>query len=452
MKWILLLALLTLIPIVSTTIGSDRRVAKMAAFAYGFLPFVIAQWHLYMAAISWGTWPGHTVGLEFSILDAISIGVLIGTRKVKGGPDISRQLWFYAFAVAVSVVLAGARVPAVFYLWQVIRMILAYQAVRRLIPFPGSAVTLVSGATIGTIIQALYSIRDYSEGLIQASGNLGSQNMLGLTTHLAVLPALGLLLAGSKGILPKIGPIAGALVAVLTASRATIGLFFIGAGGLVALSAMKNMTPRKGAILGWAVALGVIAAPFALQSLARRQTYNSTEASNNERNAFETATWAMVRDHPLGVGANQYVITANTAGYYSRAGVSWTTAGKSATVHNSYLLVLAETGYLGLLAMVTVLGSALVIGLKAAWRFRKDRRSDLLLGATVALLITCMHLRYEWLFVFWLLQYMLAANFGLIMGVARELGYGVRRPRKRVEAGEAELEPVPAGAAASPAE
>ena len=59
----------------------------------------------------------------------------------------------------------------------------------------------------------------------------------------------------------------------------------------------------------------------------------------------------MIADHPLGVGANQYVIVANTGGYSARAGVPWNTDERAAPVHDAYYLVTAELGFLGLFGL-----------------------------------------------------------------------------------------------------
>src|SRR5258708_24919325 len=107
----------------------------------------------------------------------------------------------------------------------------------------------------------------------------------------------------------------------------------------------------------------------------------------------------MVGDHPMGVGANHYVIVANTEGYSDRAGVIPTSGSRGANVHNVYWLVLAETGYVGIAAFLLLLAQPLFMAFRTAWSHRRDWRGDVLLGLGVALLAVYVHSLLEWAFL-----------------------------------------------------
>ncbi len=63
MKWIALL-LFILIGIGATiAIQRDKRAGLAVAFLLGFLPFVMAPWHLLIAPYSMASWPGYVKGL-----------------------------------------------------------------------------------------------------------------------------------------------------------------------------------------------------------------------------------------------------------------------------------------------------------------------------------------------------------------------------------------------------
>ena len=106
----------------------------------------------------------------------------------------------------------------------------------------------------------------------------------------------------------------------------------------------------------------------------------------------------MLSDHPLGVGANNFVVVAIVEGYTRKRGVGYNS--RLAHVHNIYWLVAAETGYLGLITFVLLLLHPISVAFLCGWRNRKDRRGELLLGFGVALLIVYIHSFFEWILYF----------------------------------------------------
>jgi O-antigen ligase len=152
-------------------------------------------------------------------------------------------------------------------------------------------------------------------------------------------------------------------------------------------------------------------------------------AEDLERVAFEKAAWAMIADSPLGVGPNHYVFIANTEGYSERAGVIWSSGSRSTNVHNSYLLVLAETGYLGLLTLSLVFASGLFYAFSSAVRFRKYVGSEVFIGLGCALISLILHSCYEWMLVIFPSQYLLAVVLGLISGMRSF--YSLKRSEER---------------------
>ena len=338
---------------------------------------------------------------------------------------------FYALAILLSAFHSDPPMASVFYLWQFGRMALCYYAVVKLCTYPTGSTEIVKGWAIGLGIQAAYTIQQHLAGDLQAAGTLGHQNTLGMVSNLVVLPAFALLLTRQRGWAWRAGPLFGLLVAIFTASRATIGLAGAGYATTYLLSAVHRWTPRKAKIGGAGLVVLAIATPLALQQLGRRAENLKLEEVYDERAAFEHAAWMMIGDHPFGVGANQYVNRANTDGYSARAGVAWNSGSRTANVHNSYLLVLAETGYIGLLAMVLFLATPIVFALRYAWRNKRDQRSELLIGLASALIIVSVHFKYEFAFVIYPVQYLLASNVGLIAGLSNQIAAAKRERRRQ---------------------
>src|SRR3546814_15061523 len=99
----------------------------------------------------------------------------------------------------------------------------------------------------------------------------------------------------------------------------------------------------------------------------------------------------------MGVGANQYVVTANADGYSERAGVTWSYASRSTNVHNMYLLTGAELGWIGLASLILLFAWTVLRGLHFAFRHRRAPRGDVELGARVAILVTALNVTVDWI-------------------------------------------------------
>ena len=433
MKWILLLAFIALCPVMMSQLRQKPRYMKWAAFAFGLLPFELAMWHLYIAPYGWPGWPGHTKGFELSILDFLAVAVIVVTRG--RGPS-AKSVWpwlFYAFGIAIAMPHSGAMTASNFYLWQVLRMSLIFVATVRLSAYPRTGEYLLFGVFIGVISQVYYVGQQMLQGVPQAFGAFGSQNLLGLITHLAFVTSLGFLLVGKhvKFALPTLA--AAVFVDLQTASRATLGFAAVGSVIMILFSCTKQFTGRKGGVVVAALVAGALLTPLAYGSLGKRTTKNAVASSNAERDAFKRASWMIINDYPLGTGANEYVIVSNIQGYAQRAGVNWNSGSRGTNVHDSYLLVLAETSVVGLLGMIAVLFAPVLRAIRGAFRYRRDPRSDVVLAMGVAMLAVAVHLWFEWAFVLFTVQYMLAAFGGMSSGLVAQMAADARvRSRKKV--------------------
>jgi O-antigen ligase len=387
----------------------------------GFLPFALVPLHLNMAAISWPTWPGHVRGTEFSALDALALALYFSLPRSPHLLPFRLSMALYFFAALLSAVSAEGPVAALFYVWQLARMFLVYAVVTRGCANPRVPLALLMGMAAGLFMEAgVVLFQRFGLHMLQAVGTIGHQNKLGMITHFIVFPFFALMLAGRLGWRPAAVVVAGVVVEVLTTSRATLGLAGLGYATVFVLSALREWTYRKGLVLLIAVGAIVLLAPFALSSISHRGA-TQLEDSDDERIRLKSAAAMMLSDYPLGVGANNFVVVANTHGYYQRAGVAW--ASYSAHVHNVYWLVVAETGYLGLITYVLLLLQPLTMAFRFGWRNLGDQRSDLLLGLGVVLFIVYVHCLVEWVFISYEVQYMCAMAMGLVAGLAMQLSH-----------------------------
>ena len=424
MKWAALLFFILVAVGLAHALRTDRRAAPVAAFVLGFLPFVMTPWHLIIAPYAIPAWPGYVKGWEVGLIDAIAMACLVGTPRARFRLPFKFAFLLYIVATVLSVYLAPNPKIALSYTIQLARIFLVFAAVARLSSSPSGLKAILQGLFIGLSFQALMAILARLDGAIQTGGSFGHQNLLGFVSHLVFIPAFGLLLSGLWRRWAIIGLISGAVVIALTVSRATIAFAAMGLIVTFLLSATSRWSARKAGVGLASLALIGLAFPFIHYSFERRfETQGSSgfAAPDEERHAFEVAAKTMIADHPFGVGANHYVVVANTQGYNDRAGVIWATGSRATNVHNSFLLIQAETGYFGLFAVILLLGTAVVSSLVQAFRGRRYAQADVLIGIVGGLSAMILHSFYEWMLVTYQAQYFLAVSLGMAAGTIRQL-------------------------------
>ena len=432
MKWVFFIIAASLVWPVSVQLrGKPNERLRLFALL-GFLPYVTTYLHLYMAIDPWD-WVGYVKGAELSILDLTALTLYLSLHGPYARLPFRISMAAYFFAVVLSATQAKFPQTALFYSWQIARVFLLYATVYRgICADPRVSSAILKGIAAGIIMEAGITLwQRFGLGVAQTPGTYVHQNTLGLVTHFVVFPFFALLLAGRRSWLVTAALLSGVIVEVLTASRGTILLAAFGFATVFLLSAARRWTSRKAVALLTAVASIVVIAPLTASSLQHRFAESGTEVAlldeDSERLAYKKAAADMLWDHPLGVGANNFTFVANVEGYFLRAGEASYFSGLSGNVHNIYWLTAAETGYIGLIALVILLLQPLIAAFACSLRYVGDERGDLLLGMGVTLLVIYLHSFVEWVFVTFDLQYPFAIEIGLVAGVARELGYWRRR-------------------------
>lgn len=421
MRIVGILLILLSIPAFIAWLRQCPRQRKWAYLALGLLPFAIGAFNLDAALINWDGWPGYAKGMVVSLLDTLAFAILFTSRRPFARLPLLGVFILYIFAACVSVAVSTLPMSSAFYVFQLLRVLLVFAAVASFAGQPGAVRWLCIGLALGAMFQGVMTIEQKFSGAIQASGTMGHQNLLGLMLHFVTLPLLALLLAGERNKLIMLGVLAALIAVALGVSRGAIGFVALGIALLFLLSMARRPTAHKWKIVGLAVLAMMVVVPVAISSIQDRFVSRSIyEGPDGERLAFERAAQMMWDDHPLGVGANQYVVTANAQGYSARAGVIWNYASRSTNVHHLYLLTGAEMGWLGLIALLAFLVWPVLRGLHFSFRYRTDPRGDIVLGASVAVFVTALHGLIEWVLVTGHAQYVLAISMGIIAGSIRQ--------------------------------
>ena len=129
MKWLGLFITLAAIVPLSVWLREKQNQGPKIWMLVGFLPFVLVPLHLLAAPISWPEWPGFVQGAEFTVLDALALSLYISTPPAPLPFRLSMALYF--LAVLLSTFEGRTPIPALFYVWQLLRMFVVYAAVTR---------------------------------------------------------------------------------------------------------------------------------------------------------------------------------------------------------------------------------------------------------------------------------------------------------------------------------
>lgn len=345
---------------------------------------------------------GHAFFVPISIagmqiaLGVAAAGLLLALPRPLRTPLDLPVLAFVGLAVLSELSAPGGPPPLAFAtLW---RSVLGFFVVAhglRLLPHD-AALKLVFCACAGLVLSSLVGLVQYRTGidlvylahlrgaaaLVEAPGVPGRFGAMGFFTsrltfgHSATVLATFLLGALAAGAVPvrRVWIAAGAAALGLAAVAVTFDrAAWLGVGAAVALVALCSSARVRKALLP---ALLVMLLLASLHGGMRDRFGSSFSAgANTDRVFLWTQAVRIIRDHPLrGIGFGNYPRVCGQ--YYDQVDPAF---GMRTWAHNLELSTLAETGPLGLLAMLWLLGAA-------AWALRRRMRAgSLALGGLAAL-------------------------------------------------------------------
>lgn len=367
----------------------------------------------------WGSWPGTVKGFGISLVTIFALALIQTRRRRSGGFPFVWLLGLYALPLMLSIFAARMWLPTAFVWWQFATLVPVFIAVAGEGSQPKIREAIFLGFALGLTYQALYSVYQKLNGVTQAAGTFGHQNILGLATEFALLPLLAMAFIGQRNKVIYLGIVSGLVCVAGSGSRATMGIVGAVFVLMIVLSLMRNLTPQKITSAGVGLLLLALAVPFALGTLNDRFQGENFMVEDAGRIQFELAAKAMAADNPIGVGANNYAFVSNTEGYADRFELGWQLANRSVPVHHAYLAARAETGRFGEIVFMGILGIPFITALILAFRSGVSSNGDYLLGYAMALLANIIHNAYEYAVHTLHIQALLLIVIGLISSEVR---------------------------------
>lgn len=399
MRFVALALILLSFPVFLALLNRYPGRRDIALFAIGVMTFCFGTLQIDAAFVSWPVWPGTAKGILISPIDTLCWALLLTRRERVGQLPMLWLLILYLAPATLSIAVSSVPIASAFVPLQTLRLILMFAAVAGEVRRPGALKRLLEGLALGLIVQAGFVIEQKLRGVVEAGGTAEHRNVLGVIIELAIVPMLAAVLEGQRSKLIYAGIIAGLIAIAGGGSRGAMAVVSCGVILVIFISLIRRPTGRKGKVLGTAFLAALVVVPLGLATLNDRFGGRGVVTEETERAAFGRAARAMAADHPLGVGANNYVSVSNIQGYAARAGVNWTSGSRGAPVHNAYLLSRAETGWFGNVVLILMLAVPLVAGLRCAFADRKSPFIGVAVGASTAAAMAIVHNNFEYAFL-----------------------------------------------------
>jgi hypothetical protein len=346
-------------------------------------------------------------GFEFTAADLMCWALIVAMvvrfpRRIEWFPRNSWLLLLFFLNACLLAAVAAEPLFTAFSVWKCLRIFCLYWCTVNCLRLDTHRRYVWLGyAGAALVLSALAFEQKYLLGIYRVNGPFDHSNTIPLYANM-LLPVLliwglcdrelplwksGLSIALSLGLL---------FAVICTFSRA--GIAFAAGCFLCAVvwANVRSSTPRVRVttlLLGLLMtgALIRVAGPI----LIRIQT--APKASEMARDEFNYAAQLMLRDHPFGVGLNNfsYVLTNQTQ--YRQHFEAMKNEEQAGVCHHIYWLTVAETGYIGLILYLLLIVRLCWSALRGAWR-NKSIHGTLLFGVFLGFGALQASGFYEWAF------------------------------------------------------
>lgn len=388
----------------------SRRSQPIRAIAFGLMIF-FTSWSFMIHIAPLPDWTGTARGYALSMVDIFASILLLGmvldpdTRVSWRPPGAWLYALYFLFVLisgsnAMHLLQWGFEVCKMF--WMYVFFLAAYNYLRHARNFWLLIYPICF--TLGVVL--VYGIyQKYFGGVFQISSTLPHQNSLALYVTLFGCLVLGVLLNEKANPLQIVllgsAFSASLLLVIFTYSRGGLLCFFLGCGLTGALSMLFNrLTARKLSLSALGMIFVILALSYALPRIISR-FQNAPEASYTTRVFLNRAAVRIANDYFLGVGANNFSEYSGPFRHYAaeqhaQVRITEETSPYGPIVESVYLLVAAECGYLGMLALIGWLYYYLALAIRLSFRLRNCYCAGLIIGCVGGLTANYLQSFLEW--------------------------------------------------------
>ena len=367
------------------------------------------NWGLTLASIE--SYRGHTKGYHFYFNNAIAIALIVA--KWREDPKSFRWLppgmgWYLLYCTISLISLVNAPDKNLGYM-------AAHKQIITALLMIATFNTLRTDEDFKFLLRVMVAVMvwelliclkmKYFDHMYQVHGTFEHQNPLAMYSVLIgmvfLAVAFGPPFKGMNWLL--LGFVASAVIVECTLSRGALVMFGLGAIAVTGMSLAEKVTTRRVVLtttIGFIGALGLL---LAIDSIIGRFHDQGNEASGQLREVMKDACRAMVSDHALGIGWNNYALVVNPPYRYAEIYYDWTRSRNmkvdydepNAVVESHYYLLLAETGYAGLLSWLALIFVGLWRNARAFMFFKHSFLRALALGIAIGCLLNYMQSTLE---------------------------------------------------------
>ncbi len=330
----------------------------------------------------------------------------IGQRKIRFFPWVTIPALVWLVLTSLSLLLAADRQLALFQLVNMAKLLLLCWVVAISIHHEVHATWVIAGLMLSMLFQAMVGIyqgvtghavgldflsetADVQQQMIGAyavnrvQGTLGSPNTFAVFISVGVPFVLALLLSKTGPYVRILATITLCLMGwalIFSLSRASWGIFLETLCIVFVLAIRrKRISTKAAAGIAGAIALVLLGVALFDSDIILSRLSSDDVGSATSRISLAKGALAIIRDNPVvGVGLNNYTLVSR---WYDQADIAaWNRYAP--IVHNAFLLIAAETGFVGLAAFLGFLGVLLI----QAWRIIDNAPSDMVWVAGVGTL------------------------------------------------------------------
>jgi len=391
---------------------------------------------------SYELYRGPDRGFEVTLTDliALSLTLVIIMRfraKMKAIPPRTLILIVLYLICIFSVATCPMPLYGTFTLFKLVRMFVIYWCVVNALEIGVSVNALWMGIiSIATIMTVLAVKQKYLYGMYRITGPFDASNSVPLYVNV-ILPLLltwavaDRKMPAWKAMASMFGVLGLLLSVVASYSRAGIALAGVSLIVVLIVVNKRSANPRSIGVSILVFLLMLAGAAKAADSLAKR-VKDAPKSSEEARVEFNNAAHAMLHDHSMGIGLNNFSYVLTTRTEYHRYLVVTKGESSSGVCHHIYNLTAAELGYPGLILFLLVILSFCWTAFRSSLQNR-GLEASLLIGLLLGALNLHLQGFLEWGFRITPVMQIITMNCGMIIGLSRRVDMQMRPQPKRLQ-------------------